>query len=280
MWLYAAGVKAADPSLFAQQIRSYGVFPSLAATAAPLFLWAEFLLGATLLLRVLPRWSLLGTAALLLMFIAMTAYAWSQGRTEDCGCFGRLGSRSPGEVIAEDSLFLALAGLAFWKSPWRSRARRRWIAAACALPLLLALPWIAPALPIDSLVTGVGPGYNIERLAADDLKVDLGEGSVLVALIGEDCRGCLDALPLLAALNQDPRGPKVVGVFAGDRARKRAWQLEHTPAFPLAHAPEKSLRQYFRRLPAFFLARDGRVREIWWGRAPRPEDVIERMAAS
>jgi hypothetical protein len=279
MWLYAAAIKAADPDLFAQQIRGYGIFPSLAGVAAPVFLWVELLLGLTLLLRVAPRWSLLGTMALLLVFIGITAYAWSQGKTDDCGCFGRLGSRSPNAVILEDSLYVALAAFAYWVSPWRSRARPRWIVAAALLPVVLAAPWIAPRLPVDSLVTGIRPGYNIERLAADDLKVDLGSGAVFVALLGENCRPCLDALPLMAALNQDERGPRVVGVFAGDRARKRAWALEHVPAFPLAHSPEKALRQYYRKLPVFLLAREGKVTRIWWGQAPSKDEVIASLTA-
>lgn len=279
MWLYAASIKAADPDLFVEQIRGYGVFPSLAGVAAPIFLWVELLLGFTLILRVAPRWSLLGTAALLLFFIAVTAYAWSQGRTEDCGCFGRMGGRPPSEVILEDTIYLALAAFAFLVSPWRSRSRPRWIAAAALLPISLGAPWIAPRLPVDSLVTGIRPGYNLDRLAADDLKIDLGEGSVFVALLGEDCRACVEALPLMAALNQDERGPKVIGIFAGDRARKRAWALEHVPAFPLAHSPAKALRQYYRKLPVFFLARDGKITRIWWGNPPAKETVIASLSA-
>ena len=277
MWIYAAALKSADPDLFVQQIQGYGLFPSLAGLAAPVFLWAELILGFTLILRILPRWSLLGTAALLLLFIGVTAYAWSQGRTEDCGCFGRLGHRPPQAVLVEDAIYLLLAAGAFLVSPWRTRGRVRWIIAIALVPLALAAPWITPRLPIDSLVTGIKPGYNIERLAADDLKVDLGEGDYLIALLGESCPPCVAALAPLAELGQAAEAPPVIGVFAGDRARKRAWALEHVPAFPLAHATEKSLRQYYRRLPVFCLARDGKVTAIWWGHVPRPAEVLAKL---
>jgi len=285
MLLYAAALKAADPGLFVDQIRGYGIFPSLAPLGAVAFVWVELLLGAALILQVAPRWAHLGTAALMLLFIGVTAYAWSQGNTENCGCFGRLGGRAPRDVILEDTAFVALAGFGFWaarfqREPWIARSRARWGAFAVLGGIAIALPWLAPRLPVDSYVTGIGPGYRIDRLAADDLKVDLGEGPVLVGLLGEGCAPCVEALPMMGELAQADAGPKVVGVFSGDRARKRAWALEHAPAFPLAHAPEKSLRQYYRRLPAFFLAEDGKVTRVWWGRPPAAEEVRRSLGRS
>ena len=215
-----------------------------------------------------------GLVALMLFFIGITAYAWSQGNTSDCGCFGRMGSRPPNEVILEDLAYVALAAFAFWKAPWVSGSRGRWMAYGLTLPLFLALPWAAPRLPVDSLVTPLRPGYNLETLAAEDLKVPLGDGRVFVAFLGEKCQPCLQALPMMAELTQRDGGTKVTGIFAGDRARKRAWALEHLPAFPLANASEKTLRQYYRRLPVFLLLEDGVVRKVWWSRQPTVDEVM------
>jgi hypothetical protein len=274
MLLYASIIKSADPSLFIEQIRGYKVFPSLASFGAYAFLWVEFILGWMLILWVAPRWSLLGFAGLMLLFVGVTAWAWAHGNASECGCFGRMAVRPPKEVILEDLAYVALAAFASWKAPWVSASRGRWIVYGLALPLFLALPWVAPRLPVDSLVTSLRPGSNLETLAADDLKVPLGDGRVFVALLGDSCRPCVDALPMMAELTTRDRAPKVTGIFAGDRARKRAWALDQLPAFPLANASEKVLRQYYRSLPVFILLEDGVVRKIWWHRRPTVDEVM------
>ena len=275
MLLYAAAIKSADMPLFIEQVRGYKVFPSLAPVWAYAVLWVEFILGWMLILWVAPRWSLLGFAGLMLFFIGLTAYAWSQGNADDCGCFGRMASRAPKDVILEDLAYVALAAFAFWRAPWVSASRGRWMIYGLVLPLFLALPWVGSRLPVDSLVTPVRAGYNLETLAAEDLKVPLGDGRVFVALIGDHCRPCVEALPMMADLTQREGGPKVTGIFAGDRAHKRAWALEQLPAFPLANASEKTLRQYYRTLPVFILLHEGVVRKVWWHRRPTVDEVMK-----
>ncbi len=291
MLLLAALLKAADPALFVDQIRGYGILPSLAPFGAHAFFFFEFLLGLLLVLRLLPRLALTGFTLLMLLFIGVTAWTWAHGNVSGCGCFGRLASRPPREVILEDSGYVVLAVLAFlvapWQSPGRSFAsylgqrdgggaepRGRWIAFAILFLLLFATPWLAPRLPIDSWVTPLHPGVSLENLAADDLKTPLSDGSVLIAMLGKDCTACLAALPKLDALAGISGAPRITGIFAGDRNATRSWVLEHVPSFPMAHAPEKSLRQYYRKLPVFILLRDGRIRRIWWNRAPEPSQVM------
>jgi uncharacterized membrane protein YphA (DoxX/SURF4 family) len=274
MLLYAALVKAADPGLFTDEIRGYKIFPALAGFGAYAFLWIEITLGVLLITGVLPRPALLGLALLMLFFIAVTGWAWAHGNASACGCFGRLAARPPGEVIAEDGAFVLLALAASWPSPWIRRSSLRWIATAVLLPVLLASPWVAPRLPVDAWITPLRPGANLENLAADDLKVPLGEGHVFVALLGDDCAACVDALPRMEALGRDERAPRITAIFSGDRAHKRTWTLKHVPTFPVAHSPERSLRQYYRRLPVFFLLDRGKVRRIWWNRMPDPAEVL------
>ena len=280
MLIYAALLKSADPPLFIQQIQGYQVFPQLAGFGSYLFLWIEFVLGVALIARPAPRWSLLGFIGLMLFFIGVTAYAWSQGNTEDCGCFGRMGSRAPREVIIEDFIFIALAGFAFAPAPWMSRSRRRWIGAAAVVSILFVMPWLAPRLPVDSLVTGVKPGYDLETMAADDLKVPLGAGTVFLALLGPDCPACVEALPGMAQLGRQEGAPRLTAIFSGDARQKRAWQLEHVPPFALAHASPKALRQYYRRLPAFLLLQEGKVRHVWWDRMPSVDEVMKAVPAA
>jgi hypothetical protein len=279
MLLYAAILKAADPTLFIEQIRGYKLFPGLAPLGAYVMLWVEFILGGMMIWHVAPRWSLLGFAGLMLFFIGVTAWAWSRGNASDCGCFGRMAARPPKEVILEDLAYLALAAYAFWRAPWLGESRGRWMIYALTIPLFLALPWVAPLLPVDSLVTPVKAGYNLETLAAEDLKVPLGDGRVFLAFLGDNCSECVAALPMMAELTQRDGAPKVTGVFAGDRAHKRAWALDQLPAFPLANASEKTLRQYYRKLPVFLLLEEGAVRQVWWRRQPTVDEIMTLVSS-
>ena len=145
---------------------------------------------------------------------------------------------------------------------------------ALLLPLFLAMPWAAPRLPVDPWVTSMRPGVSLEHLAADDLKVPLSDGRVFVAFLSDGCAACPEALPMMETLGRSSGAPRVTAIFAGDRAAKRAWALEHVPSFPLAHAPVKSLRQYYRKLPVFLLLEEGTIRRIWWNRIPSPQEVL------
>lgn len=274
MLLLAALSKAADPSLFVEQIRSYKILPAMAGFGAYAFIWIEIILGSLLLLAILPKPALAGTFALLLLFIGVTAWSMAHGNTSGCGCFGRLASRPPKEVIEEDGVYAVLAAAAFFLSPWIRLSRGRWIAYGLALPVLLASPWVAPLLPIDSWVTPIHRGADLENLAADDLKYPLSDGKLFVAFLGDDCASCVKALPMMEALGKEEGAPRMTGIFAGDRARKRAWALRNVPSFPLAHSPEKALRQYYRKLPVFVLLEQGKVRRVWWNRIPDPAEVL------
>jgi thiol-disulfide isomerase/thioredoxin len=272
--LVAAVTKAADPGMFIEQIRGYRIFPSLAVAGAYCFLMVEFLLALLLLFHVLPRPALAGFVTLMLLFVGVTAWAWAHGNASGCGCFGRLADRGPGAVILEDLIAVALALVGFFLSPWIIPSRGRWIAGAVVLPVLLALPWVLPALPIDSWVTPLRPGTSLEDLAAEDMKVPLSDGRVFVAFLGDGCASCVDALPVMEEVGAAEGGPRVTGIFAGNRAEKRAWALEHVPSFPLAHAPVRSLRQYYRKLPVFVLLDQGKVERIWWNRIPPASEVL------
>lgn len=274
VFLAAAFLKGADLELFATQITDYGLSPAAwSPPSAVLLVIAEGVLGVALLLWFAPRIAIAATAALLVVFIAATAIGWARGDVTECGCFGRLAARGPGDVIMEDLVFLALLGIAWRFGPKSPPLRRlRHSITVGLIVVAFAWPWLGPHAPIDRWVTGIGPGTDLSGLSAEDLRLPIEQGDVLLALVGPDCAACDASLPALEQIAQSETGLRVAAVFAGDRAAKRAWQLEHVPGFPVGHASEKALRQYYRRLPVVFSLRDGEVRQVWWGRAPDPGD--------
>ncbi|MBD3335389.1 MAG: hypothetical protein GF355_07715 [Candidatus Eisenbacteria bacterium] len=274
--LFSAGViKGADPALFAQQIGDHGLSPeSWSPVLAYVFVAVELLLGLALVLWVMPRTSLLLAMGLLVFFIVVTAAAWAMGRGEACGCFGRLASRGPAEVIQEDLLLLLPAAVSFLlvrRRRGRASSRRRVLFVLLALA---ALGYTAAGgfLPLDGLATGLSPGSDLSDMAVEGLRTPLERGRVLVVLAEPECSSCLEALPQLSEIARG-EAARVVYVIQGTAREASGWRLEHLPPFAVAHASEKVLRQYYRRLPAAFLVEDGILRRTYWGRLPAPADL-------
>ena len=86
LWAGLSKVGAYLPTLAA--IYSYQiVLPDwLASAVAHGLPWVELLLGLALVSGVALRWTLAGTAVVLLAFTALTAQAWWRGLEIDCGC--------------------------------------------------------------------------------------------------------------------------------------------------------------------------------------------------
>lgn len=289
VFLKAAILKATDVQLFASDIGGYEMLPeSLLLPAAYGLVLFELLLGVWLLLRLLPRFTLWLSGLLLLFFIGATIWAWSHGNAEACGCFGRASSRGPIGVIVEDTIFLALVGISYLFALGTSKTRWRWIVFAIVAPICIALPWIAPKLPIDRWVTPVHRGAVLGDIAVDGLRMSLGHDVVFLGLLGKDCEACDAAIPVMDEIagwsaDEETRkrlpesGVKVAAIFEGTGRETRAFVLEHVPAFPVGHSSEKVLRQYYRELPVFVLMDDGIVVAGWWGEAPTASEVLQAL---
>ncbi|MEE4240790.1 MAG: MauE/DoxX family redox-associated membrane protein [Desulfopila sp.] len=87
LFIYAGTAKLLDPLVFAVLIEAYGIVPRMllmpVAVALPLL---EVIAGIGLLLET--RGSLALITGLLLVFMAILAYAIGMGLDVDCGCFG------------------------------------------------------------------------------------------------------------------------------------------------------------------------------------------------
>ncbi len=280
VWGTAAFLKALDPAAFAGQITAHKITPeSWSLVLAYFFVAVETLLALAHLAHFRLRLAFSGSALLLLFFIGVTGWAWSQGNTEGCGCFGRLAARPPIEVILEDTAFLAAAVLGFlllrdWKEPRTAQA-----VFAVLSPLIVVLPATGPRLPFDSLITTLNPGEDMSTLAADDLPGPLDDGLVLLTFINDPCEPCVEGLPRLEKIAGTEGAPQVVAVFAGTRREARAWSLTHVPPFGVASAPEKVLRQYYRSLPQTALLKDGIILTVWRNRIPGWDEVSAALPA-
>lgn len=276
----AAFFKAGDPAMFAQQISAYRVTPAdWSIYLAYFFVGVELALAAALVAFVWPRFLYAGTILLMLGFIGVTAYAWTHGGSEGCGCFGRLVDRGPLHVIVEDALIIVASLLCLrWTRDFRTRAWR-WALFGMLMIPVVALTGFGMSLPIDSVVVGLGRGTDLGSLPIEDAGTPIEEGRVLLVLVSDDCPACDAGVPTLREVAADPQGPRVLAAYAGTGAEAQQWRMRHLPNFRIAHAPEKALRQYYRQLPVTLLLEDGIVQRVWWGQVPAADELRQATAA-
>lgn len=271
---YAAFLKALDPMLFIDQISAHKVTPaSWSPPLAYFFIAVEILIGFALVLRFRPRWSHSAFILLMLGFIGVTAVAWANGNTRECGCFGRAVSRGPLGVILEDGALIILSAICLALLKHAPTPRRSVLAGAVLLPLTIAFTAFGGRMPADSLVTGVRAGSNLADLPLEDLRRPHGEGIAFLVLVDAACKGCEEGVAGLNGLARERRDVNFVVVYSGSRSEAVAWRMKVLPAYAVAHATPRALRAWYRTLPTCFLLKDGRVVRPFWGRIPTAQQL-------
>ena len=72
--------------------------------------------GAALIAQVSP-WLYPLAAAVLVVFLVLTAWGVRSGRIEDCGCYGGLLMVTPAQSMTLDALYLGLMAVAWLLAP-------------------------------------------------------------------------------------------------------------------------------------------------------------------
>ncbi len=266
VFLTAGILKSFDPDGFAYQIESYGIISGiLTYIAALIFIVVEFLIAIALLINYRPKITFTGAGILLFFFIIVTGWAWSQGKTEGCGCFGSLASRTPADVIIEDifllgGLFvswLSMKGNSFQNVQWKNRLFLASFVFAVALPVL------GPRMPVDSIVTDLKIGADLKELSVSDIDADLTEGEYLVVLLDEECEQCEKIVEDLNRIVNNSTAPELVGILVGDRDNVFEFVWKYGVIFNLGYAPREEVGNLYRKLPKAFLLKDGIVKQVW-----------------
>ena len=266
VFLTAGILKSFDPDGFAYQIESYGIISGiLTYIAALFFIVVEFLIAIALLINYRPKITFTGAGILLFFFIIVTGWAWTQGKTEGCGCFGSLASRTPAEVIIEDifllgGLFvswLSMKGNNIQNLQWKNRLF------LASLVFAVALPFLGPRMPVDSIVTDLKIGADLKDLSVSDIDADLTEGEYLVVLLDEECEQCEKIVEDLNRILNNSTAPELVGILVGNRDNVFEFVWKYGVIFNLGYAPREEVGNLYRKLPKAFLLKDGIVEQVW-----------------
>jgi hypothetical protein len=289
--LVSGAVKAWEPVLFFWEAVPYTQLLGLSslwrevATVAVFLAPGECVLGVGLLVNWQHRWLPLVALALLVFFLALTAYAWYSGATADCGCFGSLVQRSPGEAAVEDGVLVLVLGLSWWAGRGTAAAPRAgWFVAAAAIAATAAtlLGFVPQTERLDK--SDLLPGVRLRGLEVNGLAVNLMQGDFLVELMNPKCGHCIDAVPTLNELVAAGDLPRLIALtsFAPDSPDVADFVREHQPGYPLGSV---SRTDFFRLtwkhgFPRLALIRDGVVRQVWERDSfPKPEEVRTAMGA-
>ncbi len=290
--LVSGAVKAWEPVLFFWEAVPYTQLLGLSglwrevATVAVVLAPGECVLGVGLLANWQRRWLPLAALALLVFFCGLTAYAWYSGATADCGCFGSLVRRSPGEAAVEDGLLVLVLSLSWWAGRGTvAMPRAGWLVAAAAVAatgatLVGFLPQIERLDKSDLL-----PGVRLRGLEVDGLAVNLMQGDLLVELMNPKCGHCIDAVPTLNQLVAAGDLPRLIALtsFARESPDVADFVREHQPEYPIGSV---SRTDFFRLtwkhgFPRLALIRDGVVRQVWERDSfPKPDEVRAALVAS
>lgn len=266
-FLLTGAAKALDPVGFAAVIEGYGILTGVRLTR--MLAWgiitAEISVGACLLLGVARRAALAAAGAMLLIFTAATARAWASGAVHDCGCFGPLLERTPGQTLVQDLILLAVVTWALMSRAPLQPARR-WrtaLAGAAALAGILAPPAVAglaPPLAEGRTLTELG----IEAYLPLDPEPRTLFGFLEPLAPGSGSRA-LDAVAR--------SGVRVLALSSADAEAIETFRWTAGPSFDIITVPRKLLRRLSDDRGGAFLLLDGRVADIWRDRVPGADEV-------
>ncbi len=281
VFLVAGATKAVDPWRFHVTLPDYGI-TGLARTLIALAVPAiEIALGIALVLR----WRIRHASALAALFmggfVGIIAWGWWRGTLEECGCFGAMLERSPGEAIAIDTALLLLA-LAIWRGsrgeqdagdgPFRWKRFAPFTAGGIAFVATLWL-FFAGATGVDATVS-VDPH-------PDMASVDLFVGDHLLYLFHPDCPQCAKMSPRVARYRGEPTLPPVAGFTTlTTREEVDSYREKHGLYVPVEILSRTSLGRITGdgSVPQLVHVRDGRVLRTWTIELPEPEELRQVLA--
>lgn len=276
VFLLSGGIKVWEPVLFFWEavphvgLIGLGVYTRELAQLAVLLGPLEWGLGLALVCNWRPKVILPATITLMVFFVVVAGLALYRGGGENCGCFGALIERTPGEAFVEDLVMLGLL-IFSWTVLGRHQVAEwshgRWVVIA-GTALALALTGIRLLPDLDRLQdSDLRTGVRLSGLNLKGAEVDLDQGMHLVELFSPKCAHCMREVPRLNEWSRTEGLPPVLALtgFAQDSPELREFRERLQPLYPTASISSTD----FLRLtaghgyPRLALVRDGEILRVW-----------------
>lgn len=291
VFLLSGGVKIWEPVLFFWEavphvgLIGLGVYTRELAQLAIILGPIEWGLGLALVCNWRPKVILPVTTALMVFFVVVAGLALYRGGGANCGCFGALIERTPGEAFVEDLVMLGLLVFS-WRVLLRHQTAEwshgRWVViAGTALALALTAGRLVPDL--DRLQdSDLRTGVRLAGLSMKGIQVDLGRGLHLVELFSPKCAHCMREVPRLNEWSRTEGLPPLLALtgFVQDSPELREFRERLQPLYGIATISSTD----FLRLtaghgyPRLALLRDGEVVRVWEHNTMPTADQIRALA--
>ena len=276
VFLVAGLTKIWDPVLFFWEAMPHIQFFTGSANWEHIATWAlllgplECAVGLALLVDWKPRLALPVGVVLMAFFIFLVALAWHRGTAENCGCFGTLVKRSPGEALIEDIAMLGLLLFSWWGLRRRKAVQRAWhrrVVLIGGLVSLIALGF--RYLPERDRLTesDLQVGLELPDIALSDADINLAEGPHLVVLFSPKCGHCQRAVPEINTWIADPDVPQLIALswFPANSPMIRWFKKQFQPRFAIAAISTVDFRRltWGHGFPRLAYIEDGVIKQVW-----------------
>jgi len=276
IFLVTGIVKALNSKSFILHTFKYGLLPfKVVPATATGFIGLECALGVALLLHEFPEWLVPGAAVLLLCLSALTIWATSSGRTEDCGCYGELLVVTPKQSVLLNLGYILLLGLA-WLYPASNHHTTtwQWMLALIALVAGSTFGWLSREKPlVDFSRLKVGNRWNPNWLKGTPQ--DLQQGSYLVVFLSKNCPHCKRWVPLLNVMSTQKDLPNVLGIMSLTNEEIEAFKAEHLVRFPIVEMDKLLFGYMADAFPTTVVVEDGVISNKFIGDVPK--ECFERI---
>ncbi len=280
LFVVAGGSKLLDPWTFYTALPGYGISGPIRSLVAALVPAIEVVLGVALMARWGVRQTSMVAGGFLTLFMVAIAAGWSMGTLDECGCFGALLERSPGEALAIDALFLALA-VAVWRGVGADGGPLEgWHKA-----LMGAMAVVGVGITLSLLQTGPS-GVRAAMAAAPSPEmrsVDLSTGEHLLYLFHHECPHCAEMSPRVAEYTRDAALPPVVGfTFLTSQRQIDAYRDKYDLRIPVQNLQGNQFTRITGEgsVPQLVFVRDGEIVTHWLGLLPAATELSGLLGSS
>jgi hypothetical protein len=305
VFVLSSVLKALEVDAFAVQISYYGLVKQaeLVRLLALGVIGMEAAIGLALLFGLwLRRVTIPLTVGILLGFTGVLFYAWLHLDLGDCGCFGIYIPMSPPISILKNVLLIVLFGFAWFglakyegredKTPLGFRENHKaYLVAVLSVGLVILSGLLnsrtAPISEIKDNSVRVQPLDIKERPFAEfnfdyeGLKIDLGTGTYLVAMLSDTCEHCGESVAPLNEMLDIPGFPFIVGLCLGEKGTFEEFIAGYQPKFPVRLIePLKFFEHIGDAPPRFILVRDGKSIHYWDDELPKAPEILDAMVDS
>ncbi|MGQ9697957.1 MAG: TlpA family protein disulfide reductase, partial [Armatimonadota bacterium] len=195
---------------------------------------------------------------------------WVRGCLEECGCFGEMLQRSPGQAAVEDLILLALLVLAYrWSAsadPKRA-VRRKQVLGVVAVLVIAAVANGWSGVPshsevMDAQVAGLR-NRTVTEVPGPKQVFPLPRKPTIVVFMSTRCPHCIRAVPRFNELYTKREQMEFRAFAVNADARIAEFRKRFRAVFPILQADRKQLRHLVHGVPEVLLVKDHKVVEAW-----------------